>query len=410
MSGLADSLKRTTWNFFTGSQLTFGPGAIGALTGVLLRENLKRVILVSDETLVDTGVVSQAKVAIENATASVKVFSHPVGVPSTTSCSELLAAAEEFQPDLVVACGGGSSMDLAKFAAAAFGNGMGLEAMFGFDRVAVRRVKLVCIPTTSGTGSEVTHRAIVNSTASGENHTLTSQHLRPDIAIIDPQLTLSCPADVTAESGILALTHAIEAYLVRNFYSFSEDLQHGLPYEGSHPLGDLYAEKAIRLLGRNLTRVVNEPDDLAARSGMALGATLAGAACSSCGVSLANALQFSLTAVLDCKHGAANAIVLPAVMEYWSVTRQARLAEIAAYLGVAQAESMQPADAANAAAEWVRSVRKQIGVPENMSAVGASKSDIAELVAKSVLQNQLLELSPVTPEAGDLQGILEASF
>ena len=85
MSGLADSLKRTTWNFFTGSQLTFGPGAIGALTGVLLRENLKRVILVSDETLVDTGVVSQAKVAIENAAASVKVFSHPVGVPSTTS-------------------------------------------------------------------------------------------------------------------------------------------------------------------------------------------------------------------------------------------------------------------------------------------------------------------------------------
>ena len=410
MSGLADSLKRTTWNFFTGNQLTFGPGAIGALTGVLLHEKLQRVMLVTDQTLVDKEIVSQAELAIEMASASMEVFGHAVGVPSTSTCIDLLAAADDFQPDLFVAVGGGSSMDLAKVAAAAFGTGTDVEAMFGFDRIAERRVKLVCIPTTSGTGSEVTHRAIMQSTANGEHASLISQRLRPDIAIIDPQLTLSCPADVTAESGMLALTNAIEAYLVRNFFSFSEDLEHGLPYEGSHPMGDLYAEKAIRLIGKNLKRVVTEPDDLAARSGMALGATLAGAAFSSCGVSLVNALQFSLNAKFKCKHGIANAIVLPAVMKYWSDTRQGRLAEIAACLGVDEAERLQPADAANAAVEWVHDARQQIGVPESLSAVGATKADVAEVAANAIVQNQLIELSPVTPEIGDLQEILEASF
>jgi alcohol dehydrogenase len=410
MGGLADSLKRTTWNFFTGSQLTFGPGAIGTLTGVLLHEKLQRVILITDQALVDTGIVSQAEVAIEHASACMEVFSHAVGVPSTSTCTDLLAVADAFQPDLFVAVGGGSSMDLAKVAAAAFGTGTAVEAMVGFDRVAERRVKLVCVPTTSGTGSEVSHRAIIQSTVNGEHVSVISQRLRPDIAIIDPQLTLSCPADVTAESGMIALTHAIEAYLVRNFYSFSEDLEHGLPYEGSHPMGDLYAEKAIRLIGKNLKRVVTDPDDLAARSGMALGATLAGAAFSSCGVSLVNALQFPLNAKFKCKHGVANAIVLPAVMKYWSDTRQGRLAEIAACLGVDQAERLQPADAANAATDWVRAVRQQVGIPESLSAVGATQADVAEVAANAILQNQLIELSPITPQADHLQEILEASF
>ncbi len=410
MSGLADSLKRTTWNFFTGSQLTFGPGAIGALTGVLLHEKLQRVILVTDQNLVDKEIVSQAEVAIKNASGSTEVFSHAVGVPSTSTCTDLLAVADDFQPDLFVAVGGGSSMDLAKVAAAAFGAGTDLEAMFGFDGVAKRRVKLACVPTTSGTGSEVTHRAIMQSSASGGHASLISQRLRPDFAIIDPQLSLSCPADVTAESGMLALANAVEAYLVRNFYGFFEDLEHGLPYEGSHPMGDLYAEKAIRLIGKNLRRVVIEPDDLAARSGMALGATLAGAAASSCGVSLASALQFSLNAKFKCKYGVANAIVLPEVMKFWSASRQGRLAEIAIWLGVDEAEHLQPAEAANAAIEWVRITRQQIGVPGSLSVLGATKAEVAEVAGNAILQKELMELSPVAPHAEDLQRILEASF
>ena len=175
-------------------------------------------------------------------------------------------------------------------------------------------------------------------------------------------------------------------------------------------MGDLYAEKAIRLIGKNLKCAVTDPDNLAARSGMALGATLAGAAFSSCGVSLVNALQFSLNAKFKCKHGVANAMVLPEVMKFWSTNRQARLAEIAAYLGVDEARGLQPADAAIAAIEWVRDARQQIGIPESLSVLGATKADVAEVAGTAILQDQLIELSPVTPHVDDLLKILEASF
>ena len=169
MNSLADSLKRTTWNLFSGNQLTFGPGAIGTLTGVLLREQTKRVLIVSDQALVKAGIVSQAEVAIQNAGNTMHVFSDGEVEPSTSVVEQLLDVANEFQPDLFVAIGGGSNMDLAKAAAAAFGGDGDVGALFGFDQAPQRAVKLVCIPTTAGTGSEVTHSAILKESATGKN-------------------------------------------------------------------------------------------------------------------------------------------------------------------------------------------------------------------------------------------------
>ena len=410
MNSLADSLKRTTWNLFSGNQLTFGPGAIGALTGVLHREQSKRVLVVSDQALMKAGIVSQAEVAIQNAASAMHLFSDGEVEPSILTVEKLLDAANQFQPDLFVALGGGSNMDLAKAAAAAFGHDDDVGAMFGFDQVPQRGIKLVCIPTTAGTGSEVTHSAILKANANGAKTAILSQRIRPDVAIVDPQLTVSCPPQVTAESGIDALTHAIEAYLVRNFFSFCEDLEHGLPYEGSHPLGDMYAEKAIRLIGRNLKRVIDDPDDLAARSGMALAATLAGAAFSSCGVSLAHALEYPIGAAYQCSHGIGNGIVLPGVMQFWSDTRQARLAQIAIFLGVEQAEEMPAAEASQAAIQWVMTVREQIGLPTGLVAVGGKQEDITDLATTSMSLQRLLDLSPAAPTVEDLKAILEASL
>ena len=409
MNSLADSLKRTTWNLFSGNQLTFGPGAIGTLTGVLRREQAKRVLVVSDQALVKAGIVSQAEVAIQSAGTAMQLFSDGEVEPSTSTVENLLDVANEFQPDLFVALGGGSNMDLAKAAAAALGGDGDVGSLFGFDQVSQRVAKLVCIPTTAGTGSEVTHSAILKESATGKKAVILSQRIRPDVAIVDPQLTISCPSQVTAESGIDALTHAIEAYLVRNFFSFSEDLEHGLPYEGSHPLGDMYAEKAIRLIGQNLKRVIDDPDDLAARTGMALAATLAGAAFSSCGVSLAHALEYPLGATYQCSHGVGNGIVLPGVMQFWSRTRQARLARIATFLGVEKVEEMQGPEAAQSAIHWVRTVREQIGLPTGLAAVGGKQEDIPGLATAAMALQRLLDLSPAETTVEDLKAILEAS-
>ena len=410
MNNLADSLKRTTWNFFSGSQLTFGPGAMGTLTGVLRREKSERVLVVSDQVLCEAGIVAQADVAIRQTSSTMEIFRDGEIEPSTETVGKLVGIANEFQPDLFVAVGGGSNMDLAKAAAAAFSNQCEVESFFGFNQIPGNAAKVVCIPTTSGTGSEVTHSAILKKSATGSKAAILSQHIRPDVAIVDPQLTFSCPPRVSAESGIDALTHAIEAYLVRNFFAFSEDFDHGLPYEGNHPLGDMYAEKAIRLIGRHLQRVIDDPEDLAARSGMALAATLAGIAFSSCGGSLAHALEYPIGSKYQCSHGVGNGIVLPGVMQYWSNTRQARVAQIADFLGVHQAGEMPVAEAAEAAIGRVRELREQMGLPTGLAAVGGDEADITGLANTALSLQHLVDLSPLMPTIEDMSGILRASL
>lgn len=405
-----DALKRTTWNFFSGTQLTFGPGAVGALSSVIQRRGARRVLLVSDRVLVENGLIARVEKAIRQTQSELELFTDGEVEPSTATVAKLAAVAGDFGPDVIVAVGGGSNMDLAKAGAAAFANGESVETLVGFDNVPGPTPTLICLPTTAGTGSEVSHAAILKNSVTGKKDTILSQRIRPDVAIVDPQLTYSCPANVTAESGIDALTNAIEAFLVTNFYSFSEDLEHGLPYEGNHPLGDLYSEKAIALIGKNLQHAVDEPENLAARSGMSLAATLAGAAFSSCGVSLCHAFEYAIGSTYHCSHGAGNGIMLPEVMRFWRNSRQARLAKIAGLLGVPDAARMPEQDSADAAIDAVEYLRKSVGLPCSLSEVGGKAEHIDELARTAMSLQRLVDLSPVTPNIEDAKRILKTSL
>lgn len=378
-----------------------------------MRRSSKRVLLVTDEVLQSAKVVSRAEAAISQTSAGVEIFAGGEVEPSTKTADKLVNIARTFGPDLMVAVGGGSNIDLAKACVASLGSGQSAESLFGFDNVphpsATRPAPaLVCLPTTAGTGSEMTHSAILKSSETGKKGAILSQHIRPELAIVDPQLSLTCPAKVTAESGIDALTHAIESYLVTNFYAFHEDFEKGLPYEGNHPLGDMYAEKAISLIGKHLQRAVEEPENLAARSGMSFAATLAGAAFSSCGVSLAHALEYPIGSTYKCSHGAGNGIVLPAVMRYWLPARQSRLAKIADLLGVPAAREMPEAEAAEASIEAIEYLRKSIALPTCLRDVGGRPDDVDALATSAMSLGRLLELSPVAPTIDDARTILNA--
>lgn len=410
MNRIADSLKRTTWNHFSGNQLTFGPGAIGTLTGVVQREQARRVLIISDQQLVDAGLASQAEIAIQASSATSQVFGEGEAEPSILTVKHLLCAAQDYKPDLFVAVGGGSIMDLAKAAAVALAHDGDVEDLFACDHVPRRNIRLVCVPTTAGTGSEVSHAAMIKNHFAGVKSVMLSQNLRPDIAIVDPQMMLSCPPQVAAESGMVALTHAIEAYLVRNFYSFPEDLEHGLPFEGNHPVGDMYAEKAIRLIGRNLQRVVDDPEDFAAQSGMAFAATLAGIAFSSCGASLTQAIQNALSCTCQTRDGVGSGIVLPAVMQFWAETRQSRLAQIAGFLELDGTGQTQESEMALSAIQWVREVQDHIGLPTGLTAAGVNPEDVAALAATAVSSQNLIDLSPLTATVDDLIRILKTCF
>ncbi|MEM7386270.1 MAG: iron-containing alcohol dehydrogenase [Verrucomicrobiota bacterium] len=390
---------RTTWNSFANNRILFGPGALDGLGHVVSRLQGNRVMIITDPVMESLGIADRARAAVRG---EATIYAGGEVEPSTVAVSRCADSMRDFAPDVTVAIGGGSNMDLAKLTCATVTSGRSPEDLLGFDQVTGPIGPLICVPTTAGTGSESSASAVILNASDQMKAAALSPYLRPEVALVDPQLTLTCPPKLTAESGIDALTHAIEAYLAIDSTSFDEPESGLLAYEGSHPIGDLYAEKAIRLINRHFLTAVNDPRNMEARSGMALAATLAGLAFSNCGVALAHALEYPIGNRYKCAHGAGNGIVLPAVMRFLRPEREKRLSNIGAFLDA-------PASP-EAAIESVIGLRKAAGLPKVLSEVGASVEDLPGLAATARSLERLMALSPIQPSEADLLGILEASL
>jgi alcohol dehydrogenase class IV len=213
--------------------------------------------------------------------------------------------------------------------------------------------------------------------------------------VVDPELTLTCPPKATADSGIDALTHAIEAYLATR--SCDLDVPPGtvFAYEGKHPLGDILAEKAITLIGEHLVTAVRQPDNLAARTGMALAATLAGLAFSNCGVALVHAMEYPLGGALHCSHGEGNGLLLPYIMRFNLPERVPELARVAALLGVST-RGLSEVAAAERACARVEQLRAEIGVPGRIRELGGRAEQLPEFARKAFGIKRLMQLTPRT--------------
>src|SRR5207253_6192858 len=228
---------------------------------------------------------------------------------------------------------GGSHLDLATITATGLAHGGGPRDYIGDDKIPGPVWPLICVPTTAGTGSEVSAAAVLTDTDNQMKVGILSNYLRPRVALIDPLLTVSCPAKVTADSGIDALTHAIEGYTAVDNAVFPLPPGERSVYQGKHPLGDIMAEKAIALIGQYLRRAVANGQDLEARDGMALGATLAGLAFSNVGVAVVHALEYPVGGAVHCSHGAGNGLLLPYVMRFNLSARPKEFAHIGRLLG-----------------------------------------------------------------------------
>jgi alcohol dehydrogenase class IV len=400
---------RTTWNFFTAGQLVFGRGAVGELGHLAARHKFRRVLIVSDKVLAAAGIVQQATAPLAEAGITADVFDGGEAEPSIDAALRAIDHARRFGPDAIVGLGGGSNMDLAKIVAVVVAHGGAPSDYFSYDRVPGPVTPLICVPTTSGTGSEVSRAAVLTDTANHIKVSTLSQYLRPTLAVVDPLLTVSCPKKVTADSGIDALTHAIEGYTARHYSQLQLGPGETSAYEGSHPLGDCLAEKAIELIGRHLVRAVEQPGDLDAREGMSLAATLAGMAFSNCGVALVHALEYPLGGVLHCSHGAGNGLLLPYVMRYNLPERQSAFARIAQLLGE-DTGGLGEAAAAERAIAAVERLRRAIGIPERIRDLGGKESQLPEFAAKAFAIKRLMDMNPRRPSEADLLGILSEAF
>lgn len=400
---------RETWTFHSAGQLLFGRNAARQLGEVAQRLQAKRILIVTDAVLAKAGLVARIREPLERSNVTMAAFTGGEPEPSFRAADACIETARQFQPDGLLGLGGGSNMDLAKITATALAYGGGPRTYVGDDKVPGPILPLICVPTTAGTGSEVSAAAVLTDQENKVKVGILSNYLRPRVAVVDPLLTVSCPPKLTADSGIDALTHAIEAYTAVDNGQFPLPDGERTVYQGRHPLGDCLAEKAIALLGANLRRAVHSGDDLAAREGMSLGALLAGLAFSNVGVALVHALEYPVGGATHCSHGAGNGLLLPFVMRFNLPARRSEFARIARLLGedTAGLEEEQSAERAISAIERLRA---DIGIPLRLQDLGVQPPQLRAFAEKALGIKRILRVNPRAVTMEDLLEILEAAY
>jgi alcohol dehydrogenase class IV len=400
---------RTTWTFHSAGQFLFGRDAVLQIGDVATRLGAKRVLVVTDPILDKAGILERVRQPLTQSGLAVDAFTGGEPEPSMRAAEKCLERARAFKPDALVGLGGGSNMDLAKITATLLTHAGTPRTFVGDDKIPGPIMPLLCVPTTAGTGSEVSAAAVLTDTDNQMKVGILSNHLRPRVAVIDPLLTVSCPPKVTADSGIDALTHAIEGYTAIDNAHFPLSPGERSVYQGKHPLGDITAEKAIALIGQYLRRAVADGQDLEAREGMALGATLAGLAFSNVGVAVVHALEYPVGGATHCSHGAGNGLLLPFVMRFNLPARLKEFATIARLLGEDVAGLGDQAAALRAVAA-VEKLRHDIGIPSRLRDLGVKPEQLRPFAEKAFQVKRILRVNPRAVTVEDLEGILKDAF
>src|SRR5262245_23887680 len=400
---------RETWTFHSAGQLLFGRNALWQLGEVAARLGAKRALIVTDPILTKAGLADRAREPLAACGLTVEVFSGGEPEPSMRAAGECIALAQKFRPDVFVGLGGGSNMDLAKISATILAHGGHPRDYVGDDKISGPIAPLIRVPTTAGTGSEVSAASVLTDTENKIKVGVLSNYLRPCVALVDPQLTVSCPPKVTADSGIDALTHAIEAYTAVDNATFPLPPGERSVYQGRHPFGDMLAERAITLIGRYLRQAVAYGNNLEAREGMALGATMAGLAFSNVGVALVHAMEYPVGGATHCSHGAGNGLLLPYVMRYNLPARVKEFAHIARLLGE-DVTGVPVEEAAQRAVEAVEKLRADIGVPQRLRDLGVMEDQLRPFAEKACSIRRILRVNPRSVTVEEVEDIFRAAF
>jgi alcohol dehydrogenase len=388
----------TPWTFHSAGTLLIGRGAAQELPRVAAGLAARRILIVTDQILTAAGVVDAVLGPLTAANFAVAVFRGGQPEPAVEVVRAALTAARAFEPDVVLGLGGGSNLDAAKLTALVFKQGGDPTDYVGDCRVPGPTLPLIAVPTTAGTGSEVSAAAVFTDTAKKIKVSCLSPFLRPAAAVVDSLLTVSCPPKVTADSGIDALTHAIEAFTAVDHSEFVQRPGGQTVYQGKNPLADAMAEKCIETVGRFLRHAVANGSDLEARDAMALAGTLGGLAFANAGVALVHALEYPVGGAVHVSHGAGNGLLLPFVMRFNAPGRERAFARIAELLGATDAIAA------------VEQLRADIGIPTRLRDLGVTREQLPGFAEKAFAIKRLARVNPRTPTLADILGIYEAAF
>ena len=386
----------TTRQSFAVNQPTryrFGNGSISQLAELVRECGGSKVFVTLDPGLKAAGLAEKILAPLEQEGIPYLVFDQISQEPGLTLADKGLELARDFGADCVIGAGGGSAMDVGKAVAILLTNGGKAEDYLGLGRIKKAGVPKIMVPTTAGTGAEVTFTAVFINEKTGSKGGMNGDPLYPDAAILDPGLTLSLPQAVTGTIGIDAFTHALEAYVSTQ----------------ANPVSDMYARQAITLISENLPLAYAHGGNLEARSNMLLGSLLAGKALAIAGVGLVHAMSYPLGGMYHTPHGLANAVLLPYVVDYNIIGNPQKFAEIALMMGY-DTGSRPAIEAGRVAVEAVYNLNTEVGIPDNLSTLGVEKEKIEEMAGIALTVTRPVENNPRKPSMEDVIAIYQAAF
>lgn len=381
----------TGFVFHTTPSVRFGDGATAELAALAGPRLGQRILFVTDAGLMALGLPEPALDGLR-ADAEVVVFDTVEADPSRATLMRAVEAGRGATG--VVGFGGGSSMDVAKLTALLLGSGDDLDAAWGVGYATGPRLPLVLVPTTAGTGSEVTPVAII-TVEGAEKRGVSSPLILPDLAVLDPELTLGLPAATTAATGIDAMVHAIEAYTSRS--------------PNANPVSRALACEALRLIGANIERAVATPDDRAARGAMLLGSMLAGQAFANAPVAAVHALAYPVGGFFHVPHGLSNALVLPHVLRFNAPAAAGEYAALAPLVFPDADLGGGPQAVAAGLADALAALSARVGLPSRLRDVGVGEDDLDRCAAAAMQQTRLLVNNPREVTESDARAIYAAA-
>ncbi|MBO6187575.1 MAG: iron-containing alcohol dehydrogenase [Prevotella sp.] len=371
-------------------KIVFGTGCIQTFTDDYLALGLKRLFVLTAPPI--RPLLEQPLAALQAKGVAIEVFQDIVAEPTVSDFNHIIALARQFQADSVVGIGGGSVLDVSKLVAAFINSQQQVEQCFGTGFIREKGVWLACLPTTAGTGSEVSPNAILLDERDHLKKGIVSPYLIADAAYVDPKLTWTVPAKVTADTGMDALTHCIEAY-TNKF---------------AHPAVDIYALQGIRLIAANLERAVKDGTDVEAREAMAFGSLYGGLCLGPVNTAAVHALSYPLGGEFHIPHGLSNAILLPSVMKFNMPSSVRRYAEVAVAMGCQPGRDDD--ETARRGVDFIYRLADAVGIPKTLTALNIPQTAVDGMARAAMEVQRLLKNNPREVTEQDARDIYNSLY
>ncbi len=379
------------FSFSVPQEIIVGKGSLARLSEAAEKLGGKHGFIISGPHLNKMGIVASCSESLENAGIKVDAYTETEGNPSVETVEKAAAAFCKSGADFIIALGGGSPMDVAKAVGVVARYGGSITEYEGGGRVPGDIIPLIAIPTTAGTGSEVTAFSVITDHSRNYKLTVFSYKLIPAYAILDPELLTTAPVSVAAACGIDAMVHALEAYISKD----------------ASPFSDAMAEKALELIGKNIRRYVADRTDIEAAEAMITGSLFAGIAFSWARLGDGHAMSHPVSAYFDVPHGVANAILLPTIVEYNALADRGKYLKLFNYI------SLTPASEAEfepfMLVDLLTELNEQLGIPGSLGEVGVT-ADKFDAMADDAMKSGNIAVNPRSTTKKDVLSLYEKAL